>query len=404
MTKHTRGQQLNAFGRFVYRFLPPPGKRTVHKTSAKKHTKEPVALKVKSARASFFSPRFSLKEQTFFAQRLAFLINAGLPIVDALHILREQSRSKAHNKVFDQIIDLTSSGQALSKSFERFPKIFGQFAIHIIRVGETSGSLSQNLQYLADELKKRHALRRKVVGALVYPAFITIATLGITLLLTVFIFPKILPIFSSLNVPLPATTRAVIWLSVFLSQWGLFLLLGIIVAVILSAQIIKRSEIIHYYYDSLLLRIPYAGKMIRYYNVANATRTLGLLLKSGSRLSESLLITADTTPNLVYRREFIELANVVDRGERMSVYLLEKQHYFPDILAQMIAVGEKSGSLSETLVYLSELYEAEVEEFTKNLSSMIEPVLMIIMGVMVGFIAISIITPIYGITQHLTPR
>jgi type II secretory pathway component PulF len=273
-----------------------------------------------------------------------------------------------------------------------------------VKVGESSGSLTQNLQYLADELNKRSALRRKVVGALVYPAFITTATLGITSLLTVFIFPKILPIFSSLNVELPLSTRVLIFISVFLSNWGLWLIGGLIILTVGLLYVIKKSKPVHFYTDRIILRLPLVGKMIRYYNVANASRTLGLLLKSGSKLSEALLITADTTPNLVYKKEFTHLASVVERGERMSVHLKAQQHYFPDILGQMVAVGEKSGSLSDTLVYLSEMYEAEVEEFTKNLSSMIEPVLMIIMGIMVGFIAISVITPIYGITQHLQPK
>ncbi len=351
-----------------------------------------------------FAPRLSLREQTFFAKRLAFLINAGIPVVDSLHMLRDQTRRHSHKRVFDQIVKDAEAGQALSRSFGKFPNIFGQFAIHIIRVGESSGTLSQNLEYLADELKKKHELRRKVVGAFVYPIFITIATVGITGLLTVFIFPKIMPIFQSLNVTLPLSTRIVIAISEYLRSYGLLTLGLLVLAIIVFVFLVKRSRIIHIAFDRFVLRLPLIGVMIKYYNVANASRTLGLLLKSGSRLSEALLITADTTPNLVYKKEFAALSNAVDRGERVSVRLHAKRDYFPDILAQMVAVGERSGTLSDTLVYLSELYEAEVDDFTKNLSSMIEPVLMIAMGIIVGFVAISVITPIYGITQHLTPR
>lgn len=403
--KNIAGKYARGLTRIVSSARSSTKEETKHSHSHPTHKSVHHGGKKKSAFSiNIFSPRFSLKELTFFAKRLSFLINAGVPVLDALHVLRDQTLSRGHKTILDRIIEDASNGQALSKSFAKFPKIFSDFAIHIIKVGESSGTLSQNLQYLSDELKKRHALRRKVVGALVYPAFITVATVGITGLLTVFIFPKILPIFSSLNVTLPLSTRMVIVISVFLSHWGLWLILGIIIAGGAFLFILKKSEFIHFYFDRVILRLPLIGKMIRYYNVANASRTLGLLLKSGSKLSEALLITADTTPNLVYKREFAKLAQAVDRGERISTHLKKQRHYFPDILGQMVAVGEKSGSLSETLVYLSELYEAEVEDFTKNLSSMIEPVLMIVMGVMVGFIAISVITPIYGITQHLSPR
>ena len=149
------------------------------------------------------------------------------------------------------------------------------------------------------------------------------------------------------------------------------------------------------------LRIPILGELMRSYNLANATRTLGLLLQSGVTLSEALPLTADTTANLVYKAEFHKMAGYVHRGERMSSYLLTSTGLFPPIMNQLIAVGERSGSLSNTLVYLSEMYEVEVDDFTKNLSSVIEPAGRVIMGILVGFVAIAIITPIYGITQNL---
>ena len=147
--------------------------------------------------------------------------------------------------------------------------------------------------------------------------------------------------------------------------------------------------------------IPVLGRVMVSFNVANAARTMGLLLKSGITLSEALPIVADTTKNLVYKRQFVALCAVVNRGEKISTQLRRNRGLFPDIFSHMVAVGERSGTLSETLVYLSEMYEAEVEDFTKNLSTLIEPALMIFMGILVGFVAISIITPIYGITQNL---
>lgn len=345
--------------------------------------------------------RFSLKDQVFFAKRLSFLINAGVTPVDGLGVLREQATSKGQARVLDLILIDVMNGQTLAKSFAKFPKVFSDFTIHIIKVGESSGTLSQNLEYLAEELKKKQLLRRKVISAFIYPALITLATLGITAFLMLYLFPKIMPIFVSLHTALPLPTRIVMSLSLFFQKWGL-LILGLLTLFIIGFLIaLADSKKLHMAFDRTILRIPVIGVMIRYYNVANMSRTLGLLLKSGVRLSEALPITADTTKNLVFKQECNKLAEVVDRGEKISTHLRKKKHLFPDIFSHMVAVGEKSGTLSKTLTYLSEMYENEVEEFTKNLSTLIEPALMIFMGLLVGFVAISIITPIYGITQNL---
>jgi type IV pilus assembly protein PilC len=222
-----RGRATNVTKRFRRAPAPTSSLRSTEEAVLRIHQHNQNKKRGHETAFSFLFQRFSLRDLTFFIKRLAFLINAGVPVVEALHVLQEQVRTKSHAAVLGRIIEDASNGQSLSRSFAKFPKIFSDFAIHIIRVGESSGTLSQNLQYLADELKKRHALRRKVVSALVYPAFITCATLGITAALTVFIFPKILPIFSSLNVELPLSTRMLIWTSVFLSHWGLGLIMGV---------------------------------------------------------------------------------------------------------------------------------------------------------------------------------
>lgn len=345
--------------------------------------------------------RMSLREQTFFAKRLSFLISAGVPVVESLHILRDQARSRGHRIMLGRIIADAANGQTLAKSFAKFPKIFSQFSLHIIRVGEASGTLSQNLGYLSSELKKRQALRRKVIGAFIYPAIVTAATLGITVFLMVYLFPKIMPIFASLNARLPLSTRIVIMMSDAIREHGLLMLAVVTALVMVFIVSLRKNGRFRFFVHRNMLRIPGFGIMVRYYNVANASRTLGLLLKSGLKLSEALPITSDTTANLAYRKQFALMAEAVMRGEKISTHLMRRRELFPDIFGNMVAVGEKSGSLSDTLVYLSDLYEGEVDDFTKNLSTLVEPALMVIMGVLVGFIAVSIITPIYGITQNL---
>ena len=352
---------------------------------------------------SLSAAKLSGKEQAFFAKRLSFLISAGVPILESLHILRDQTRSRGQLIVINSVISDVSNGQTLSKSFSKFPDMFGLFAVNIIKVGETSGTLSQNLDYLAEELKKRQALRRKVVGALVYPALITVATLGITAFLMLYLFPKIMPVFLSMHMTLPLSTRMVIGVSGFLQHWWFVLIVLTTLAVMSFGVARRRNERFRAWVDRSMLRLPVLGDMSRLYNIANGTRTLGLLLKSGVTLSSALVITSETSNNVEYRAQWAAMEEMVNKGQKISLQLAKNEHVFPHLFTQMVAVGEKSGNLSDTLVYVSEFYEVEMDELTKNLSTLIEPALMIFMGLLIGVIAISIITPIYGITQNLHP-
>ncbi len=353
---------------------------------------------------SFNFTRLSIKDQTFFIKRLSFLIKAGVPMRESLVMIREQTRKKSYGAILDTVIGNISNGQSLSKSLSKYKNTFGEFAINIIGFGEESGILSENLEYVADELKKRQALRKKIIGASIYPIVVTIATLGITSFLMVYLFPKIMPIFTSIHMDLPWSTKVVIAISNFISHYGFITFVVIIVLIIAFFITLKKSKGFRFYFDAFILKIPIIGKIVVDYNMANFTRTMGLLLKSGITMSEALPISAKTTPNLVYKKEFKDIGAVVNRGARISTHLNKRRDLFPDVATQIISVGEHSGNLSNSLIYLSEMYEADIDDFTKNISGLVEPMLMIFMGILVGFVAISIITPIYGITQHLQPR
>lgn len=348
--------------------------------------------------------RLSIKEQTFFVKRLSFLIKAGIPVRDSLMMIRDQTKKSGYASMLETVIASVSSGQKLSTSLDKFKNMFSDFTINIIGFGEQSGILSENLEYVADELHKRQALRKKIISASVYPLIVTIATIGITAFLIIYLFPKIMPIFRSINLSLPLSTRIVLAVSNFSIRFGLIGLVLIIAASISFSLALKKSYKVRLYFDSLLLKLPVVGKIIIDYNLANFARTLGLLLKSGITIGEALQILANTTSNQVYKKEFTELFHAVNRGSKISAYLGKKKQLFPDMATHIVAAGEHSGNLPDSLMYLSDMYETEIDDFTKNLGSIVEPVLMIIMGLLVGFIAISIITPIYGITQHLAPR
>jgi type IV pilus assembly protein PilC len=345
--------------------------------------------------------RISVKEQAVFARRLSFLIRANVPILEALTILRKQARSKARRRMFDRIISDVSNGQFLSASMEQFRHLFGDFAVDIIRVCEEGGMLDENLNYLADELHKKQVLQRKIAGALVYPLFITLATLGITGLIVVYIFPKILPVFKTIHAALPPSTRALMFISHILTAYGL-----IIGAVILAGSIafiiaLKNITAFRHLVHRTVLRTPLFGRLMKGYHITNFCRTFGILLKSHFEVVRAAQITAQTSPNLAYRNALEGLAHDIARGRKISEYLERHPALFPEMVIEMVAIGEKTGNLSGTLLYLASYYENEVDEITKNLSSSLEPVLMVTMGLVIGFIAVSVITPIYAITQNL---
>lgn len=349
-----------------------------------------------------FISRLSGTEKILFIKRLSILLKAGVPLLAALRMLRDQSVSQYAKAILDQIIPEIENGQSLFASLGRHGKMFGIFAIQIIRVGEISGTLYANLEYLADEMRKKEELRKKIVSAMVYPAFIIMATIVITALLTLYVFPKILPIFQSFHFQLPWTTKVIIGISHFVLTHSFVLFVGCIVLGIVGIVLFRIGQV-KFFRDSMLLQIPVMGHLFQSYYLSSICRTLGLLLKSGMREVEAITVTASTSTNGPYRKELLLAAARVGKGDRISVQLQQSAALFPPMVVQMIMVGETTGSLSESFLYLAEIYEHEVEDLSKNLSGLIEPVLMVCMGMVVGFVAVSIITPIYQITQNLHP-
>ena len=342
-----------------------------------------------------------MKDQMLFAKRMSFLVKSNVTIIESLHIIREQANGKSAQHLYAELAKDIESGKFLSQSMKRFKGAFSDFSLSVVRVGEMSGALSQNLHYLAEELQKRYELRRKIVSAMIYPLFITVATIGLTAGLTVYIFPKIVPIFASLRVDLPWTTRMLISVSDFIRAYGLVSLLVFVLAVMASIFVVRRYRAVRQALHEFTLSLPIIGKVVRGYNVANFTRTLGLLIRSGVTVTDAIGITGEATPNLVYRRALQKMAESVKRGKQVSVSLNGNTRLFPPLVPHMVAIGEKTGKLSDSLIYIGAMYEADIDELVKNLSGILEPVIMVFMGLLVGLIAISVIAPIYEITQGL---
>lgn len=339
-----------------------------------------------------------MQEKIIFTRHLAIIIKSGMTLIDALEMLKKQTKSRSFVKILDQVIKDVTGGQSLSDSLGKYKNIFGDLFVNFIRVGESSGALAENLEYLSQELKKKREIRKKITSAMIYPAVILVATVGIVALLVLFIFPKIFPVFTSLNVKLPVTTRLLIAGSDLIAKKG-GIILALLAAAVLIFWLLLKIPKVRFYSHWLLLKMPLLGGMAVSVNMTSFSRTFGLLLKSGIKIVEAVNITADTLTNLIYRQELKALAVSIQKGETLAKHLTAKPHLFPAMASGMVAIGENTGNLSETLVYLSEFYESELDELVKNLTDVLEPLLMVTMGVVVGFIAISIITPIYGITQ-----
>lgn len=372
---------------------------SVEPKSNKKVKEEKGADKLSAFEQAFL--KVKLQDRVLFARHLAVGIKAGMSLQDSLQLIHDQAKSKSFKAILKTLISDTANGMFLSDSLEKFKRVFGELFINLVRVGENSGTLTENLNYLAIEMKKKQQLRSKVRGAMIYPVVIMVATIGIVAVLMIGIFPKILPVFSNLKITLPITTRMLIATSNFLTSYGIWVLLGLIL-LIAGMSFGSRYEGYKKVWHYLILQLPIVKGISQKVNCAATARILGLLLKSGVRVIEAVNITANALDNRIYQRELRVAAETLRRGEFFSVYLLKKKKLFPLIFTNMIHVGENTGNLTENLEYLSEFYEEEVDEVLKNLSSIVEPFLLLFMGLLVGFIALSVITPVYQISQTLT--
>lgn len=345
--------------------------------------------------------RISVQDRINFARHLALVIKAGLPIFEGLRIIQEQTDSSILRKVVGALMEDVNEGKFLADGLQKYDYLFGTFFINIVRVGEASGTLAKNLLYLAEELRREKELQTKVRSAMIYPLVILVATIGVAGFLTFYVFPKLIPVFGSLNVELPVTTKILLNVLTFLRNYGFYALGGIIVFLVAARVIVKKVVPIRYFLDQLLVFIPVVSDLTVSVNMVNFARVLGLLLKSGVKIVESLDITKNTFANLVYRDILGKASEEIRKGGQLGGYLSHKKRYFPPLVSGMVRIGESTGNLEDNLEYLADYYDDEVDTKLHSLTSLIEPLMLLLMGLLVGFVALSIITPIYSISQGI---
>ncbi len=345
--------------------------------------------------------RVSQLDKVLFIRHVAIMLRAGLSLVEALTIVQEQTNSKKMKWVIGQLIKDVSNGKTLSRALSRHGRVFSSIVIGMVGVGESSGTLEENLDYIGNELEKDYELRRKVRSALLYPVIVLSATVLLGIGLSIFILPRLVQLFSTFRVELPKVTAIFLSIATFLVDYGWYVL-GALAALIFLWRITLRLPSVQHAMDYLYLRLPVFSRLIANAQLARITRILSLLLKSGVTINESLAITAGAIENSVYRVQLAAAKEGVQKGKTLAS-MLSDEKYFPKMASRMVGVGERTGKLDESLGYLAAFYEDEVDAATKNLSTILEPALLLFIGVVLGFLAVAIISPIYQFTGSLEP-
>ena len=347
-----------------------------------------------------FKSKIKLDDQIEFAKNLSVLLSGGVSIDEAINSLAKQARSKTLKTTLYDISSRLQKGVSLYSAMTESENTFGTVVVSLVRAGELSGSLPENLKFLADWLSRDSSLRKEISSVTLYPKLVISATGLLGGGLAVFILPKLVPMFVGLHVQLPGITQFILNLSVFLQAYWPYILVGII-ALFIGFKVLKRVPAFKYMIDRMTIITPFAGEMIRDYQIALFSQLMATLLKSGLTVDESLDISYVGTTNLYYRQALSEMKGRLLNG----VSLIETVKLYPRLytanFTNLLAVGEGSGSLQESFANLAEYYTKEISIKTKRLPVVIEPVLLVVIGIAVATLALAIILPIYKLTGSL---
>lgn len=335
-----------------------------------------------------------------FCRNLSILVGAGISLNRALDILSKETEKEKLKRTILSISESIRAGKPFSDSLEEFPAVFDELFTNMVRVGETGGNLEEVLRLLATHYEKENDLRGKVVGALVYPAVVVSVMLIIGALMMVFVIPKLTKIFEDMNATLPLTTQLIITISNLMADYALFFLAGFVVLAYLMRRFSKTISGQRLFHRALL-RAPVFGTIIKKVNSARMSRILSSLIEAGVPMVRSLEIASRTLTNYYFRTSLVEASQEVQKGKPLSETLTAYSTVYPVLITQMIQVGEESGKLSDILKKIADFYEEEVASITKNLASVIEPLLMVVIGGAVGFFAVSMIQPLYSLVSQV---
>jgi len=340
--------------------------------------------------------RITTQDKVNFTRQLSTMINAGLTITEALAILELQA-SPALTRLISDVLHQVESGVTLADALEKHGSVFDQIYIALIRSGETAGVLDKVLSRLADNLEKQTEFRRKIKGAMVYPIIVIGGMLAVVAVMIIFVIPKLTMIYEEFQADLPTSTKILIAVSKFASHYW-WLAAAILAGLVFLGRLLSKNPLFRRQFDELLFKLPIIGKLRKSMVLTEFTRTLGLLVGSGILIVEAIEVTTKSLNSPNYEEKMAEVSKEVEKGLPLAT-ALAKTEIFPPLLPQMVAVGEETGKLDEVLGKVSVYFEQEADTAVKGLTTAIEPLIMIILGVGVGFLMLSIILPIYNLTS-----
>lgn len=346
---------------------------------------------------SFTKSGISFNDLVHFTRQLSTMITAGLTLVEALGILRQQLVKPAVVKLVAQIEDEVKGGKSLVEVLEKNPKVFPPIYIALVRAGEATGKLDIILSRLADSLEKSKNFKSKVTGVLVYPAIVISGMGVVSIIVMTVVVPRLTSLYKEFGVTLPLPTQILIAASTFLLNFWALLLILIVLGIGFFLKW-KQTKIGKYFLSSISLRAPIFGPLMKQATLVEVTRTLALLIDGGVPILTSLEIAQNATSNVLYQDAFVDAGKRVEKGFPLSEPM-EHNNLFPPILSQMVAVGEQTGKLGDSLLKLSNYFENEAESAIRTLTTALEPLIMIVLGLGVGFLVMAVLLPIYSLTS-----
>jgi type IV pilus assembly protein PilC len=362
-------------------------------------------ISLEEAKKSFLNMNITIfsgvnaHDKIMFARNLGSMIGAGLPITRGLSIMERQSKGKL-KEVLISLNESLSKGVTLSESMSKYPRVFSDLFISMVKAGEESGNLATALKNVALQMEKTYLLGKKIKGAMMYPAVIFCLMIVIGVLMMVFMVPTLTATFTGLGVQLPLSTRIVIAISDFLRNDYLIAILGLAVVIFLGV-LAFRTKTGQRVVDFVSIHFPIIGEMVVQVNAARTTRTLSSLLSSGVDIVVAIGVTKQVIQNSYYRDVLDEIQSTIQKGDQISTIFLSHDTLYPLFVGEMVSVGEETGKIGEMLLSVAEFYEEEVDQKTKDMSSVIEPLLMIVIGTAVGFFALAMLTPTYSLANSL---
>jgi type IV pilus assembly protein PilC len=344
--------------------------------------------------------RINENDKILLTRNLGAMLKAGLPLLRALGVIERQTRKKKLKDVLQGISKDIQQGISLSTAMSKYSHVFPNLIISMVAAGEESGTLSETLATISEQLDRVHTLKKKIHGAMIYPSVIVAILLLVGILMMIYIVPTLTKTFKDMNVELPFTTQVIIFISDFLVAHTLVAFLAIILLCV-SFILVLRTSLGKHFFETIFLKIPVIGTIIKETNSARFGRTMSSLLSSGVNVLTSLEITYNVVQNGYFKKIILIAKKEVEKGQSLAKVFVEAENIYPPLVGELIAVGEETGALPDMLQQVAVFYENEVDQKTKNMSTIVEPFLMLIVGGAVGFFAVSMISPIYGITSSI---